>query len=754
MAVTARARRPRWDAALCVLVLATWLVRLTGRHGVPPVDLVTYFYPTYEETYRRIAHGVLPLWNPYQLCGMPWLATLQGGFFYPLHALYLVLPVNVGLALSNATHLLLTAVGTAVFARRAGLPPLAALLAAALFGLRGLIAGSLNSPNYLEASAWLPIGALAVLELVRFRRVAWGMALLAASTALSVLAGYPQPMVYVVYTWVTLFVALVVGEGVDVRRWMTAALAFGGALAAGFLGGAIQLLPALELTHLGTHRDLTLDAMQPFGSIHALTLKALLAGDPFAWGVAALALATTAVADTRHRTLAWWAIGWATLSALFSLGADGPLFALYRHLPPLAWFRFPDRILGVTDFAIAIAAGIGLAGLGDDGAARRAPALVALAAVAGFLVAGRAVGLGNRTTVVTAFAVVTGVLLFARVAGVRGMIAPALVVLVLVEILSGPWNDRVSYSSDVFQRFRRHEQTFRAVADAVGSSRVWLYGGLAEMLPDFALKLATRYGLRSIGDYEPLNPGRQAEYFSWFANAEPYDRRHRGLYPGTIDTFEPPPGVPPYATRRRLMDLAAVRFLVVPAGLVTSTAEVSDFVRDAGWVRRPIGDPDLAVFENPNVVPRTFVVYAARSAPPLEALLATISRDDYDPLALVYVEGAVPAGTTSARGTPARFVTDDERVVEVEATLAQDGLVVLGDPYYPGWRATIDGAPTPIVAVNHLFRGVRAPAGTHRVRFEYRPASVALGAIASVVGWSAIAILTFRARRRTTLSGS
>ena len=78
MPVTARVRRPRWDAALCVLVLTTWLVRLTGRHGVPPVDLVTYFYPTYEETYRRIAHGVLPLWNPYQLCGMPWLATFAG----------------------------------------------------------------------------------------------------------------------------------------------------------------------------------------------------------------------------------------------------------------------------------------------------------------------------------------------------------------------------------------------------------------------------------------------------------------------------------------------------------------------------------------------------------------------------------------------------------------------------------------------------------------------------------------------------
>lgn len=68
-------------------------------------------------------------------------------------------------------------------------------MAAVLFTVRGLIAASLNAPNYLEAASWLPLGALAVVELVRGKRIAGAMALLATATALATLAGYPQPMV-------------------------------------------------------------------------------------------------------------------------------------------------------------------------------------------------------------------------------------------------------------------------------------------------------------------------------------------------------------------------------------------------------------------------------------------------------------------------------------------------------------------------------------------------------------------------------
>src|SRR5262249_27046583 len=184
--------------------------------------------------------------------------------------------------------------------------------------------------------------------------------------------------------------------GLDLRRWLGQGVAFGGALGIGGLAAAIQLLPALELTRLGMHRDLAIETMQPYGSVHVLTLANVLAGEPFAWGAAALALAATATTAGRHRALAWWAVGWAVLSGLF---------ALYRSLPFLGWFRFPDRIIGVTDFAVAVAAAVGLAAVdGDEGRSPRIAALVTLAVVAALAVAARAAGVGDRAAAVTAFA--------------------------------------------------------------------------------------------------------------------------------------------------------------------------------------------------------------------------------------------------------------------------------------------------------------------------------------------------------------
>ena len=93
------------------------------------------------------------------------------------------------------------------------------------------------------------------------------------------------------------------------------------------------------------------------------------------------------------------------------------------------------------------------------------------------------------------------------------------------------------------------------------------------------------------------------------------------------------------------------------------------------------------------------------------------------------------------------IVTDDERVVEVEAQLAAPGLVVLADAYYPGWEAAVDGAAAPIVATNHLFRGVHVPAGRHRIRFRYAPATLPIGALASLGALTAIVILIRRDRQ-------
>ncbi len=57
------------------------------------------------------------------------------------------------------------------------------------------------------------------------------------------------------------------------------------------------------------------------------------------------------------------------------------------------------------------------------------------------------------------------------------------------------------------------------------------------------------------------------------------------------------------------------------------------------------------------------------------------------------------------------------------ATVSTDhaGYLVLSEPFYPGWEATVDGAPAPQLRANLAFTAIPLPAGEHVVHREYKP---------------------------------
>ncbi|MBC7816956.1 MAG: YfhO family protein, partial [Planctomycetaceae bacterium] len=71
--------------------------------------------------------------------------------------------------------------------------------------------------------------------------------------------------------------------------------------------------------------------------------------------------------------------------------------------------------------------------------------------------------------------------------------------------------------------------------------------------------------------------------------------------------------------------------------------------------------------------------------------------------------------------------------VECSVDLTEAGVLVLTDLDYPGWSVTVDGHAAKSIRIDKLFRGVRLEPGSHRVVWSYRPRSVLLGAVISVV---------------------
>lgn len=150
---------------------------------------------------------------------------------------------------------------------------------------------------------------------------------------------------------------------------------------------------------------------------------------------------------------------------------------------------------------------------------------------------------------------------------------------------------------------------------------------------------------------------------------------------------------------------------------------------------------DVKVYRNLDVLPRAYLAREMTAVADLEAALALL-RDHAG--AVTVVEGALDGAQPAQPADRAEIVEYSPERVRIRTQSAAPALLVLSDSHYPGWSATVDGAPAAIKVVNGLFRGVTTPAGAHEIVFTFEPTGwrlglggVALGALllaAAVIG--------------------
>jgi hypothetical protein len=173
-----------------------------------------------------------------------------------------------------------------------------------------------------------------------------------------------------------------------------------------------------------------------------------------------------------------------------------------------------------------------------------------------------------------------------------------------------------------------------------------------------------------------------------------------------------------------------------------------------GWALREAVVSAAWLYENADFAPRAFVVTDVRAEPDPQRALALLSGLDLRRTAVVerpVADLAAPgSGATFPPATSARILRYSAGALEV--SVDGPGLLLMTETFYPGWRAAVDDRAAPIVRADLLFRGVPVPAGTHRVRVWYDPASVKLGFGLSALGLAtnAWALWLRRRARRTT----
>ncbi|NLD74987.1 MAG: YfhO family protein, partial [Chloroflexi bacterium] len=202
--------------------------------------------------------GELPLWNPYILSGVPFLAGGQHSAMYPLSTVFYVLPLEAAYGWFAALHVFLAGAFTYILARTLRVSRAGSLIAGAAFSFGGFMVIRNVFPMIVAAAVWLPL-ILAVVE-VTVRRAEEGapspmgaiplLAVGAAALGMVLLAGHPEMYYYVALTTAAYSLWRLAGLWRRRRSWRRSALVAAGLLGMGVVGlglGAAQWVPLLDL---------------------------------------------------------------------------------------------------------------------------------------------------------------------------------------------------------------------------------------------------------------------------------------------------------------------------------------------------------------------------------------------------------------------------------------------------------------------------------------------------------------------------
>jgi hypothetical protein len=148
----------------------------------------------------------------------------------------------------------------------------------------------------------------------------------------------------------------------------------------------------------------------------------------------------------------------------------------------------------------------------------------------------------------------------------------------------------------------------------------------------------------------------------------------------------------------------------------------------------------VVVFENARTLPRAWLATGELVATEEEELDIIRSGklpdgEPWNPREQVLIESS--SGIRSGKGLEptgnAEVTRNEPNRVEVKTESAAPAILVLSANHYPGWRANVDGRSVEVMRVNYNQRGVAVPDGTHLVTFVYRPKSVLIGLVISLL---------------------
>lgn len=750
--------------ALCTLSLAYPI--LAGRFlAAPNSDQYLAGYAWREfgaATLQQLGH--FPLWNPYVMGGVPYVAGMAGDIFYPPSILLrTLLPVDLAMSLAFAVHIFFAGLFTYLFLRAWRLGFHAALIGGVAYMLSGFVASLAGAGHdgKLYVAALMPLILwLVTLGIRDGRRWVWGV--LALAVGFAVLSPHPQVLQYTLLVCGAFALYLTVSEarsGKLDRKAALGRLALAlGAVVVGMSMGAIQFLPVMEytpwsprsggmgyayaITYSFPPEELINTYLPQFsGLLGAYWGRNGIHFHSEYIGVVVLMLAGAGLGAARTRGFVRFWIGALVVALLWALGGFTPFYHIvYALVPGSKFFRAPSTIFFIVSFCVALLAAYGVERVVAREIGPRyvvgwliAGALVVLLAVSGaFTNIGLAIALPQMADRVDAnagavtlgslrsllFVVLAAALLIGFMRGKVGfrVAAWAFVVLITADLWTIDrhyWSSSppatVIYQSNAIVDYiaaRNREEQGRVFAAQLPSETAtgndpYLVGN-ALMVHD--IRMVTGYHGNELGRYQRLD-GKAEGYFSRII------------------------GNPNFAR------LSNMKYLLINR----DDLPIPGYTKLLGPVTDSEGTP-LYLFSVPGDNPPAWVAPVIVKAPG-DAVFATVLDQRFDPATAALFDTSANVRAVDVKQSPAPLAMSAQVTrydpghitVRLSEPAPAGSALIVSENYYPGWHATVDGKEAAIGRADFTLIGVELPAGARDIELVYSSATFERGKLITTV---------------------
>lgn len=206
------------------------------------------------------------------------------------------------------------------------------------------------------------------------------------------------------------------------------------------------------------------------------------------------------------------------------------------------------------------------------------------------------------------------------------------------------------------------------------------------------------YGIEQVEGYDPLYPGRYAEFITALAR-------------GKADL------IPPFGFNR-IITLSNITSPLLPLLNVRYILTLNDL--DLPNFRRVHEEGETRVYEFTSSLPRFYWVEELKTVGSGPQALVTLFQESLALNRLAVVEEEIALLKTPIdTGESIELASYQNSFIQLKVQTTNPRFLVILNPWDSGWRATIDNVPTKIYRTNYLFQGLLVPRGTHRLTLKY-----------------------------------